>query len=287
MPLDADKSRMRAGLLVATHQKGQEQRTPFAGGQRSGHRIEPVVHRAALPRQRFLQFGQQRIDEPLVVARRGRTALLDQVVAGNAEQRIHHHRAVEHRDRADIFVDAPRPGDHADALLVGGIHRHGAGVDVEHAADHGSSGLQARERGCLFGNPAADIRRKPQGRQCGGNRLQPEKSEQPRIVVPRMQVHQVRARIIRHLGESFARQAEPDVILALEHPADIAVVLRLVVPQPRQQGHGLTSQHPLATEGERLRRRAVLLPAPGVFHGAVVHRDDPRTHGFPVTPPEV
>lgn len=92
--------------------------------------------------------------------------------------------------------------------------------------------------GCLFGNPAADIRRKPQGRQCAASRLQPEKSEQPRIVVPRMQVHQVRARIIRHLGESFARQAEPDVILALEHPADIAVVLRLVVPQPRQQGHG-------------------------------------------------
>lgn len=60
---------------------------------------------------------------------------LRQVVAGNAVQRIHHHRFVENRRAQRVLVDAPGSGNDANiAAKYDDIHGDGTRVDVEHAA---------------------------------------------------------------------------------------------------------------------------------------------------------
>ena len=81
----------------------------------------------------------------------------------------------------------------------------------------------------------ADLRRSAERRQRFRNFLQTEEFQQFPVIVPGMEIHEVGTRAVRDLRLGFSRQAEADIILALEDPADVPVALRLVVPQPGQQ----------------------------------------------------
>ena len=103
---------------------------------RRGELLGKLVHAdAALPREPLLLLEKE-LGEPFIVARRGRAALLDEVEAGKAEERVHHDGLVQHGRSGDVLVDAPGARDDAEILLVGHVHRDGAGIDVEHAACH-------------------------------------------------------------------------------------------------------------------------------------------------------
>ena len=79
------------------------------------------------------------MDKPLVVAGGCGAGFFDEIVLRQAEQGIHENAAVGDGFAANVFVDAPGSGDHADVLLVRHVDGQSAGVDIKHTADDGSA----------------------------------------------------------------------------------------------------------------------------------------------------
>ena len=282
-----DEAAPGVGMGVAGHQEGMEDGHKGLRGQGRGPGVHHVVHTAAAGFGLRLRLGQQRLDEPLVVARRGGAGLLDQVVIRQREQRIHLDPSVQHRLPAQVFIDAPGARDHANVLRIQHVHRDGAGVDVEHAPGHRGARLEAAPFSRLLRDMTRDVQRTAQRRQRPAQAAQPKAVQQRVVVLPGVEVHQVRPGIVGDLGAGLAGQPEAHVVLALKHPLDVVHHLRLVVLEPGQQRHRLAGHDVLAGQLEGPRLRPIPLPLHRVGVGAVVRGDDAVAGGPAVLAPQV
>ena len=283
----AKEAGLRVRMYVGCHQERQEQRHEFRRGDLLHPAVHEVVDAAARGFLFFLQFRKQFPDEPLEIARGGRGGLLDEIVARESKAGIHLHSSVHHRFPADVFVDGPGPRDHAHLGGIRDARRDGAGVDVEHASDDRRSRLQAALRRCLLCHVPADLRGPAEGRKRilhFGNAVHIQK---PIVEIHRPEIHKAGAGIIRDLRLRFSCQTETDIILALEHPADIRIILRLVVPEPGEKGRGLAGHDVLKRAVECHFLHSVGLPLHRIPVCPVVCGNDAVPRRFPVLTPKI
>ena len=230
--VQAHKASLGSGIVIRAVKERQEYnvliRRPHLGGQPVG----VLIHVHPQPLSLLFFLLEEHLGEPLVVAGGGGAALLHQIVLRQSEDGIHHNRAVQHRGFRQKLVNAPGARDNAQVFLIGNIHGHGAGVDIEHAAGNRGAFPEAGTLRGLLAHSAAHIRSVFQGRQASHQILQAEKGQKLLVKAPVPQVHQTGAGIVGLLRERFSGQAEPNVVLTLKNPLRIFQNLGLMFLKP-------------------------------------------------------